>query len=101
MRTNSIIPDPEPVTNPEPPKAQKYVPTDWEKLANGTNYPKVQEFLDGRISFYQRFLPDGTPVENLTQEERVAAWGNAVVIISEFEGLKKTLIAHKHKTTDV
>lgn len=97
QRTNSIIGDPEPVTSVEPPKQPKLQPTDWEKLANGSDYKVVREYLEGRITFYQRYLPSGTPVENLSKEQQMDAWGNATVIITEFEGLLKTLEAHKHR----
>lgn len=99
MRTNSIISDPEP-TKPIVPAltGRKAKPTDMEKIANSEDYPQFAEYISGRIKYYERFTPSGEPVENLTEEQRIAGWASAVTIIKEYEGLLKTLHAFKRPT---
>lgn len=96
MRTNSIIPDPEPLTPTPQPKKKEVKATDWELLSNGADYKQVKEYLQGRITYFQRFLPSGIPVADLSKEQQMEQWGVATTIINEFEGLLKTLEAHKH-----
>lgn len=99
MRTNSIISDPE-VTSPVIPALsgqKKAKPTDYERLANGGEYPQVVHYLNERIAHFQRFTPGNEPIEKLSKEQQIDAWGSAVVIIKEFEAFKNTLLAFKKK----
>ena len=100
MRTNSPISDPEP-TVPALTGLQRDKPkpkeSDYEKLANSKHYPEIMFYLDKRIQHFQRFTPGGENIEKLTKKERVDAWDSAVIIISEFESLKRTLEAYKKK----
>ena len=98
MRTNSIISDPEPYVPALSGKpAVKSKPTDFENIANGEDFPQFTEYIKGRITHYQKFLPSTADVKGMTTEQRVAGWDNAVVIIGEFEGLLNTLHAFRRK----
>jgi hypothetical protein len=91
MRSNSVISDPQPF-NFEPPKpVKKEEPdNDFEKIANSEHYPQIMEYLANRIAFHQRFLPDGTPIENASQAEQLKAWNVACEVIAEFKMLQDT-----------
>ena len=94
LRGSSILPDPTPISDlrPEPPVQPKPEPSDLEKVANNpAEYKEIDSYLQSRIEYYQKFLPDGTPIQNLkTKEEKVQAWDTATSIIQEFEGLRNT-----------
>lgn len=97
MRTNSPIDDAAPYEMPEivpvaaPPKS------DWEKVATSKRMKQIDAYIDARIKEHQTFLPGGTPVLSLTEKERMAHWGNALVVIDELEGIRRILQAGKAK----
>jgi len=99
MRTNSVISDPEPLAPiPVAKPADKTEPqNDFDQLANSSDYPQFRAYLEQRIKYFSQFTPDGTPVEKLTKEERINAWGNAVVVIKELEMLSNQLKNFKRK----
>lgn len=100
MRTNSVISDPEPLVPVPPvqPDKKKEPQNDFEKLANSSNYKQVKDYLDQRIKYFQQYLPSsGKPVEELTDEQRAVAWGQASVAIKELEMIKSTLDNLKRK----
>lgn len=98
MRTTSIISDPQ-LTEPTAPpiKKEQRKPSDFERLANGDDYPQVVDYLDSRIEYFSSFAPDGTPAEKLSQEQVAFAWGQSVVVIRELKALKNTLATMKRK----
>lgn len=104
MRTNSIISDPEP-TQPVVPalsgQKKKVKPTDYERIANSEDYPQFAHYIQTRIQYYQRYLPGGTEIKKLSKDERIEAWGSAVTIIEELEGLMNTVNAFKRDKSEV
>ena len=102
MRTNSIVSDPVPFSF-DPPKKEsekKEPDNDFEKLANSENYPQIMDYLANRIAFHQRFLPDGTPIENSRQDEQIKAWNVACEVIAEFKMLHDTIKNFKRERTE-
>ena len=102
MRTNSIMSD----TQNDPiltvpalsgQQKEKPKPTDYERIANSTDYPQFVHYLDSRIKYFQQFVPGGTPVEEIKAEELPYRWGQSTAIIKELEALKNTLEAFKKK----
>lgn len=100
MRTNSVISDPEPLA-PTPPvqPAKKQEPqNDFEKLANNSeDYKQFDAYIQQRIKYFTGYLPNGTPVESLSDEQRAVAWGQATVVIRELEMLNNTVQNFKRK----
>jgi hypothetical protein len=58
---------------------------DFDKLRNSGDYPQFHSYIQQRITYFNGFLPNGTPVENLTDEQRAVAWGQAAVVIKELQ----------------
>lgn len=99
MRTNSVISDPEPLSPmPVAKPADKQEPqNDFDKLANSSDYPQFRDYIDQRVKYFGQFTPDGTPVEQLTKEQRIEAWGSAVVVIRELQLLANQVKNFKRK----
>lgn len=100
MRTQSIISDQEltvPALTGKAKEEEKAIPTDYEKIANGTSYPQFRHYIEGRIEHFQQFTPGNTPIQEISKEDQVQAWDSAVTIIQEFEGILNTLEAFKKK----
>lgn len=93
MRTNSIISDTEPFTPTPVTKEKKSEPqNDFDKLANSEEYPQFKAYVEQRIKYFQQYLPSAQkPVEELSDEARSVAWGQAVVAIKELEMLNNTV----------
>lgn len=53
------------------------------KFSKSKEFKKLQDHLESRIEFYQLFLPDGRPVESVSQQERIEMWPVANAIIKE------------------
>lgn len=94
-RAQSPISDTNIVDEYEVEEAPAAEPSDIERLAKA--YPKFANYIEQVITKYQRFHPSGTPVEGLTEEERVKWWASAVVIVNEFEFLRNIVIANTKK----
>lgn len=97
MRTNSPISDAEPFSLPETKPTAEKPKTDWEKLGRSRVYPHINEYLEQRKAYFQRYLPSGVPVDDLREEDRVANWGPAVTIIKEIEQIQQTIALHSTK----
>lgn len=67
----------------ELPKEQLAGEKEMAKFAKSREFKKLQEHLESRIQYYQAFLPDGRPVEAVSQQERVEMWPVANAIIKE------------------
>lgn len=68
--------------------------TSRAEIANAAKFSKSKEFqalkthLGERIKFYQTYLPDGRPVQSITDEaEQGRMWITANAIIGEFEAV--------------
>lgn len=101
MRTNSIISDPAPYSPTPSQETQKQTTkaplNDFEKIAKSDEYPQFAHYIQSRIDHFSQFSPAGTPVENLTEAERVVAWGQASVVIREMRALKDTLETYRRQ----
>ncbi len=100
MRTNSIIDDPTPLvpTPVKQPDKTAEPQNDFEKIAtNDSDYKQFNGYIEQRIKYFTGFLPNGIPIENLTDTEKAVAWGQAVVVIKELEMLKNTVDGFKRK----
>lgn len=53
------------------------------KYSKSAEFQKLREHLESRIDFYQKFLPDGRPITDVTTEERAHMWVAANAIIAE------------------
>ena len=85
MRTNSPMDDPIPFEAPQfetledEPKEDEVV----EKF----DRKAVLEYIDARLDYFEKFLPGGEAVLNLTQEEKASHWEAAATIRTEFKAL--------------
>lgn len=102
MRTNSIMSDS--INDPtltvpalSGQAKEKPQPTDYEKIANSSEYPQFVHYLDSRIKHFQQFVPGGKLVEEIDPKELPYRWGQSTAIIQELEALKNTLEAFKKK----
>lgn len=84
-----------PVGNIRPEPPAKPQPSDLARIAK--NYPKFDKYLELKIAQYQQFHPTGTPIEGLTEEERMKWWGPASVIVKEFSALRAQLASETRK----
>lgn len=91
MRTNSPISDPEPLTLPVTKKPQKPQKSEWAELGKEEKYPTLHKYFEGRKEYFRRYLPGGAPIEELTEEARAIAWGQALVVIKEIEAIQATI----------
>ncbi len=59
------------------------------KYSKTAEFKRLKEFLEARISFYQRYLPNGDPIDKLvmSDNELNAHWIAACVIIREIENI--------------
>jgi hypothetical protein len=93
QRTNSPISDDAPWEEPEfeAPNTVREK-TDWEKIGTSGKYPAIQTYIDGRKEHYRRYLPDGSAITDLPDEEIGKAWKNAIIIISELEAFEAIVL---------
>lgn len=89
--TNSPIDTSAPIPTATEPAKKRRKKTDFEKISKDVKYPKVVEYIEGRVKHYQMYLPGGTPIEGVTDDERKKRWDSAVVIIKELEAFKNTV----------
>lgn len=76
------------VPRPADDKITEETTTVWEQLSK---LPDFDDFIEGRIQFYQDFLPTGDPIPGLSEKERQKAWANAVVLIRELKTIRNTV----------
>ena len=53
-------------------------------------WQKLKEHLEARIKFHQSFLPNGTPIEDVSMEEISSRWVVANTIIQELQAIIST-----------
>lgn len=52
------------------------------------DYKNLKEHMDSRIAYYQTYLPDGRPVQNAPDFDRIGPmWIAANVVIGEFKAV--------------
>lgn len=56
-----------------------------QKYAQSDEYGRIKEHLQGRIDFYQKYLPDGRAVGAIPKKDLEDMWIVANCIIGEFE----------------
>ncbi len=87
MRTSSPVPDN---------SVQSYAPlqeaevdatkeNQFAALGTDKHYPEVVAHLETRKEFYRRYLPDGTAIASLSEDEAGRWWKCAATIISEID----------------
>jgi hypothetical protein len=57
------------------------------KYSESAEFKRLKEFLEARIAFYQRYYPNGQPVQDLPAEERGPYWQAACIITKELENI--------------
>ncbi len=57
------------------------------KFSKTKEYQKLKEHLQGRITYFQNFLPDGTSIALQKVEEKTQNWIIANIIIGEFKAV--------------
>lgn len=63
------------------------------ELQKSAKFSKTKEFqvlkdhLEGRVAYYQSFLPGNVPAENVPDDERGKYWAIANILIAEFRGI--------------
>lgn len=55
------------------------------RYSKSHEYKKLKSHWDERISYYQKFLPDGRPLTEATKEEREQMWIVANIVIAELQ----------------
>lgn len=64
-----------------------------QQMAAFTEKPewqKLKDYLESRIAFYQTYLPNGTPMEDIPMEEVAARWSSANTVIKEMKAIIST-----------
>lgn len=56
------------------------------KYSQTAEFKRLKEFLENRVKFFQRYLPDGTPVDS-AKDLDIAHWVAANVIIRELTNI--------------
>ena len=87
QRTNSPIDDPAPYNMPE-----------MEELAapavpkrTGINKKQVDEYINGRIDYFEKYLPNGTAILDLPADELGRWWQMAASLKAEFQALNNLI----------
>lgn len=57
------------------------------KFSKTEEYKRLKDYLEGRIKFYQSYLPDGRPV---TEAKSAEDWKIANAVIAEFNSVIST-----------
>jgi hypothetical protein len=57
------------------------------KFSKTKEFKQLQAHIEGRILFYQTYLPDGRALTTVSDDERGAMWVAANAIIGELKGL--------------
>lgn len=57
------------------------------QYANSKDFAAIKEHLEGRIAYYQRYLPGNVPAENIPEDERGKYWAAACIVIDEFNAI--------------
>lgn len=55
------------------------------KFAKTQEFKRLKEHFQGRIDYYQQYLPDGRLLTEVSKEERQDMWVVANVIIAEYK----------------
>lgn len=55
------------------------------RFSKSTEYKRLQEYLEGRIEFFQHYLPDGRPLKNDSINSN--DWIIANTVIGEFKNV--------------
>lgn len=98
---NAIVGDNDSVTNLPQTQVPEAALTEEKKMAKysqSAEFKRLKEFMEARIKFYQRFLPNGERVEGDPKDPRspigmptkgaeLSDWKAACVIINEFENI--------------
>lgn len=63
------------------------------KFSRTKEFKELQEFIDLRIDFYQKCLPDGRPLTDVDTEERGKQWVIANAVIGELK-----MITNRYET---
>ena len=87
MRTNSPIDDPIPFEMPQF-EAMEDEPIKDDK-PRGIDKKGVDDYIAGRIAYFEKYLPNGTPIIDLTDEEAGRWWKMAATLKAEFEALNR------------
>lgn len=88
---NTILSDPIPTwAMPEvkDKKVTKPTPDDWEKLGKSRKYKEINKWIESRKEYWRHFLPDGTAIKDLPDDQVAAWWKCASTIIDEYENLQ-------------
>ena len=91
MRTNSPMDDPAPyempkIDTPEPEKKPK---------VQGINKKTVGDYIQGRIDYFDKYLPNGTSVLDLPADEAGRWWQMAATLKAEFLALNEMVQGKK------
>ena len=84
MRTNSPMDDPIPF---EAPQFETLEDEPTEEKEESFDKKALLEYIDGRLNYFESYLPGGEAVLNLTQEEKASHWEAAATIRTEFKAL--------------
>lgn len=57
------------------------------KFSKSAEFKRLKEYLEGRIEFFQNYLPDGTAISSQKPEELVNTWIVANLVIGEFRAV--------------
>lgn len=86
MRTNSPIDDPIPFEMPQFEGMEEPIKEDTPK---GIDKKGVDDYIAGRIAYFEKYLPNGTPIIDLSDEEAGRWWKMAATLKAEFEALNR------------
>lgn len=100
MRTNSPMDDPIPF---EVPQFETLEDDPIRPKANSINRQQVDEYIKKRIDYFDKYLPNGTPVLDTAPDELGRWWTMAATLKAEFEALNAMIQAgaQEEKPEDV
>lgn len=84
QRTNSPIDDPMPIDMPQ---FETLEDDPAAEVSDQFDRKGLLEYIDGRLTYFESYLPGGEAVLNLTQEEKASHWEAAATIRTEFKAL--------------
>lgn len=91
MRTSSPVPDsigPDPYTVPDTTEigdGDVKNENEFASLGTSQRYPEIVAYLRERQEFYRKYLPDGTAIINIPDEQAGQWWKCAATLIAELD----------------
>ena len=57
------------------------------RYSRSKEFERLRDYMEGRIQFFQRHLPDGRPIAGAVDEDLISNWKAANIVIGEFKSV--------------